>query len=159
LVVSHITKALLLLTIPAVALCLETASDRNTTIRATVVAYDLGIEQGDRSCRQTFIARSEKSAKRNEANRYFIIRRRSSCLQLIPEESLNVDRQYRFKLTRDTKCDQTLGELQYFIRLSPTGTITKSPRLKTVPGWEETQVPAEKKLPCYILTSPDPFER
>lgn len=136
--------------------CQEQASTDQggkTTIRASVVAYDLGVEQGDGSCRQTAIARREKPAKRDESDRYFILRHQSSCLKLIPEESLKVDRQRSFKLKRDIKCDQTLEELQYFITLSPTGTVTKSPRLKTVRGWEEIQIPAAKKLPCYILTS------
>jgi hypothetical protein len=153
------TKALLLLTIPVLVLCLDSAADRNTTIRATVVAYDLGVEQGDGSCKQTVIARGEKSTKRNEAECYFIIRRKSTCPQLIPEERLKIDRQRSFKLKRDEKCDQTLEELRYFINLSPAGSVSKSPRLKTVRGWEDIQVPTAKKLPCYILMSSDAFER
>ena len=156
------TKSLLLLTMLAAALCLESASDsadQVQTIKATVVAYDLGVEQADGSCKQTAIARSEKFAKRNESDRYFIIRHQSSCPKLIPEESLKVDRKRSFRLRRDTKCDQTLEDLKYFITLSPTGTRSESPRLKTVRSWTEIQVPAAKKLPCYILTSSEPFER
>lgn len=156
------TKALLLLTIFAGVLCLNSASDSSDqvqSIKATVVAYDLGVEQADGSCKQTAIARSENSAKRNESDRYFIIRHQSSCPQLIPEERLKVDRKRSFKLKRDTKCDQTLEDLKYFITLSPTGSRTKSPRLKTVRGWAQIKVPEAKRLPCYVLTSPEPFER
>jgi len=96
----------------------------------TVVAYDLGVEQSDRSCKQTAIARSEKSVGRNESDRYFIIRHQSSCPQLIPEERLKVDCKRSFKLKRNTKCDKTLGELKYFSFLSPIGVRTESPRLE-----------------------------
>lgn len=156
------TKILLLLTIFTGVLCLGSASDsadQVQTIKATVVAYDFGVEQADGSCKQTVIGRSEKSAKRNEADRYFIIRHQSPCPKLIPEESLRVDRKRSFKLKRDTKCDQSLDDLKYFITLSPTGTRSESPRLKPVRGWDEIQVAAPQKLPCYILTSPEPFEK
>lgn len=155
------TKTLLLLTIVAGVLCLDGApdsADRVQTIKATVVAYDLGVEQADGSCIQTAIARSEKSTKRSESDRYFIIRHQSSCPKLIREESLKVDRKRSFKLKRDTKCDQTLEDLKYFVTLSPTGTRSESPRLKAVRDWDEIQVAASQKLPCYILTSPEPFE-
>jgi hypothetical protein len=156
------TKTLLLLTIVAGVLCLESASDsadQVQTIKATVVAYDLGVEQADGSCNQTAIARSEKSARRNESDRYFIIRHQSSCPKLIPEERFKIDRKRSFKLRRDTKCDQSLEDLKYFVALSPTGTRSESPRLKTVRSWDEIQVAAHQKLPCYILTSSEPFER
>jgi hypothetical protein len=161
----------LFLTIQAVVLCLASTShtvrlvqqpriDRdNTTIKATVVAYDLGVEQANGSCRQTVIARCEQCGKRNEADRYFIIRHQSSCPQLIPEQTLKVERHRSFQLKPDTKCNQTLEELRYFITLSPTGSVTKTPRLKTVRDWEEIQVPPTKKLPCYILTSNVAFQR
>jgi hypothetical protein len=155
------TKAFFLFMIFAAVLCQGSTSDpadQVQTIKATVVAYDLGVEQADGSCKQTAIARSERSAKGNEEDRYFIIRHQSSCPQLIPEERLKVDRKRNFKLKRDTKCDQTLEDLKYFITLSPTGIRTESPRLKTVRGWDEIRVPAAKKLPCYILTSPERFE-
>jgi|GEM_PF-3116772 len=156
------TKALVLLTMFASVLCLRSVSgsaDQVRTIKATVVAYDLGVEQADGSCNQTAIVRSEKSAKRHESDRYFIIRHQGSCPQLIPEESLKADRKRSFKVKRDTKCDQTLEDLKYFITLWPTGIRTESPRLKTVRGWDEVQVSAAKKLPCYILTSSEPLER
>lgn len=156
------TKTLLSLTVLAGVLCLVSAADpadQVQTIKATVVAYDLGIQQADGSCNQTAIARSEKSSTRKESDRYFIIRHQSSCPKLIPEERLKIDRKRSFKLRRDTNCDQTLEDLKYFIALSPTGMRSESPRLKTVRGWDEIQVAADQKLPCYILTSPEPFER
>jgi len=156
------TKAFLLLTILASVLCLVSASDsadQVQTIKATVLAYDLGVEQADGSCYQTTIARSEKSSSRNGPDRYFIIRYQSSCPKLIPEETLKLDRKRSFKLRRDTNCDQTLEDLKYFSELYPTGTRSEIPRLKTVRSWDEIQVAAHQKLPCYILTSPEPFQR
>jgi len=156
------TKTFLLLTIVAGVLCLESApdsADRVQTIKATVVAYDLGVEIADGSCTQTAIARSEKSARRTEADRYFIIRHQSPCPKLIPEERLKDDRKHSFKLRRETKCDQTLEALKYFVALYPNGTRSESPRLKAVRSWDEIKIAAPRKLPCYILTSPEPFER
>ena len=138
---------------------LTTSYQDSKTIRATVVAYDLGVEQRDGSCKQTAIAR-EKASKRDDSDRYLILRHQSSCMKLIPEQSLNANRERSFKLTRDTKCDQTLEELQYFTTVSPTGTVSKTPRLKTVQGSEEINIPAAKKLRCYLLmSSPDVFQK
>jgi len=95
-----VTKALLLLTIFGVVLCLQSASDSADhvqAIKAGVVAYDLGVEQANGSCKQTAIARSEKSVGRHALDGYFIIRHQSSCLELIPEERIKVDRKRGFK--------------------------------------------------------------
>jgi hypothetical protein len=152
------TKALLLFSIQVIGLlCPENAwvasnpEGAETTIRVSLVAYDLGVEQANGSCRQTVIARREKSARLNESDRHIIIRHQSTCLKLIPEQSLKLGRQFSLKLKRDTNCDQTLEDLQYFIDFSPNGTITKSPRLRTVPGRRLEEISTGVKLPCYQL--------
>src|SRR5262245_28378134 len=70
------TSVILLLTISGLVLCLESPLGQRangiTTIRAQVVAYDLGVEQANSFCRQLVIGRSDKSA-----NRYLIARSRT----------------------------------------------------------------------------------
>ncbi len=70
-----------------------------------------------------------------------------------------MDRKRRFKLRRDTNCDQRFEQLRWLITLSPDGTLNKDPWLKPLGDWEDIKVSAEKKLSCYILLSPEPFEK
>jgi hypothetical protein len=149
---TRIMKTLLLLTIAIIGVnVLGQQTDGVTVIEARVVAYDLGVEQASGLCRQTLIARNEKSARRSEADRYFIIRRDSFCPELMPEKTLQSDRKRTFNLKRDTKCDQDLQELKYFISMSPAGIQSKDPRLKPVRKWNQIKISTTKKMPCYIM--------
>ena len=155
------TTVLLLLTIWAFA-CFETARaqrpDDTTKIKATVIAYDLGVEQASGLCKQTIIAQREKLPRRSESDRYLIIQRYSPCPELLPEKSLTTNQQRTFTVRRDTKCDQTFDDLRYFLAVAPNGVRTKSRRLIPVEGWDESNAPATKRLPCYFLSPPDPFK-
>ncbi|MEK6303908.1 MAG: PKD domain-containing protein [Acidobacteriota bacterium] len=119
-------------------------------VNGVVVAYDVGLELANGSCRQTIIVRTENRINRKE---YLIVRYETSCMRLIPERALKAGPQWRFSLTRNAECDELLDDLLYIKNMSPTGGAYQIPRVRRVAGSEKEKIPANRKLPCYVLGS------
>jgi hypothetical protein len=123
------------------------------TITGSVVAYDIGLELANGSCRQTLIVRTENGINRDQDNQYLIVLFETSCMRLIPERALKAGPQWRFSVTRNADCDQLLDDLLLIKNMSPTGGIYQIPRVRRVAGSEKEKIPADRKLPCYALGS------
>lgn len=125
------------------------------TINGAVVAYDIGLELADGSCRQTIVVRT--SSRDKEANRYIIIRYENSCMKLITERMLKRNIRWRFTVSRDADCDQPFDELLFIRQMGPSGERSRIPRLKLVTRGKAQNIPRDRKLPCYTLR-PGDFE-
>lgn len=123
------------------------------TISGTVVAYDVGLELANGSCRQTIIVRTANRISRDQETEYLIVRYETSCMRLIPERALKAGPQWHFSLTRSADCDELLDDLLYIKNISPTGGIYQIPRVRRVAGSEKEKISADRKLPCYVLGS------
>ena len=129
---------------------LRYAFQSNTRITGVVVAYDNGIElRKDGPCRRTIIFRLKSS--RRIANRYVILRSDGSCMNPIPEKTLNQRRTRSLLVVSSAECDQPLDELLYFHQINETGTVTRERRLQSVPGEDLKKIPTTRKLPCYLV--------
>jgi hypothetical protein len=126
------------------------ALQSTTKIKGVVVAYDNGIElHMGGPCRRTIIFRV-KSPQRF-ANRYVILRSDGSCMNPIPEKTLNQRRTRSLVAVSSPECDQPLDELLYFRQINETGTVTREDRLKSVPGEDLKKISTTHKLPCYLI--------
>jgi len=129
----------------------RSAGIEKETIAGTVVAYDVGLQLSNGSCRQTIIVRTRKGINQTQENDYIIVRFEASCMKLIPERILKTAPQWKFSLTRNVNCDELLDELLYMKQLNPTGDVYRYPRVTFVPSAEGEKVPRDKKLRCYLL--------
>lgn len=125
------------------------------TVIGTVVGYDEGVELANLNCRQTLIVRTKNPPR--QRSEYIIVRYENSCLKLIPQSVIKNSQEWRFSLTRQADCDQSLGELLYITSRSPGGNIRQIPRVALIRGSEREDIPRDTKLPCYTL-SPGHFE-
>ena len=125
------------------------------TMIGIVVAHDDGLELAIGSCRQSAIVRIKKRVKRKPINEYILVRYQYSCATRLPNEMLSGKQQWRFSVTRDVNCDAKLEDLLYIGGMNEDGTVYRIPLLKRVSGAEAEKIPADVKLPCYILLPND----
>lgn len=117
----------------------------------TVVAYDLGMQLANGSCRQTLVLRTKRRLGQRVIKEYVIARYENSCMKLIPERILETDTTRHLRLIRNRECDRRFAELLYLVDLFPTGP-SRIPILKRSPGKEKERIPTRDNLPCYLLS-------
>lgn len=128
----------------------QDAPQSTTRIKGVVVAYDNGVElRVGGPCRRTIIFRVKGSQQ--TANRYVILRSEYSCMNPIPEKTLNQRRTRSLLVVASPECDQPIDELLYFRQITPTGETTSEQRLKNVPKEDLKKISTTSKLPCYLL--------
>ena len=125
------------------------------TLTGIIVAHDDGLELADGSCRQYAIVHVRGRSKPKQNRKYVLVRYQSGCAALLPREMLEGKRQWQFSVTRQVNCDQRQDDLKYLMQMSPDGTVSRLLLLKPVVGKESEKIPADIKLPCYLLLPGD----
>jgi len=123
------------------------------TITGTVVAYDIGLELADGSCRQTMIVRTKKGTNQEKRNDFLIVRYEDACMKLIPERVLKSGPEWHFSLIRNAGCDRFLDDLFYINDMNETGGSVRRPFMKVSTGGDANEIPKNMKLACYALVA------
>jgi len=120
------------------------------TVTGTVVAYDIGVELANGSCRQTIIVRTKNRGDNSRGGEYVIVRYEDPGKKVIPELILKKTRQWRFSLNREVKCDQALEDLLYITNPTPVGS-SRIRVLKLVTDAGGEKIPKDVTLACYVV--------
>lgn len=122
-------------------------------IKGTVVAYDLGLELSDGSCRQTMIVRTKTGINQGKRNDFIIVRYEESCMKMIPERVLKPGPEWHFSLIRNVGCDLLLDELFYLHNMNETGGWVRETFMKVAGGGDADEIPKTMKFACYTLAA------
>ena len=124
-------------------------------INATIVAYDiLSLEANFDVRSEILFVKIRKIKKGKEKSRYLVITRFHSTDDSLVEKIINGKVGWFFGLTRATYCDAKLRDFEYITMTNMDGLIVrKDKRLEFIGESNETNLPMDEMLPCYLLSN------
>ena len=122
-------------------------------INATVVAYDI-LSANEKDNTEVFFVRVDKIKKGKEKSRYLVITRFHSTDDSLVEKIINKKITWYFGLTRAPYCDSKLRKFEYITMTNMDGFIeSKDKGLEFIGESNETNLPMDEMLPCYLLSN------